>query len=682
MAGDCPNCLATIDGVPYVRMCQTEAKEALRVRTFRPTDPPPIPDERSADSPTRRNRHVDVVVVGAGTSGTGEAERLISTGHEVVALETKNGQEVLAVYPGPEVIARCDGEIWRYHAHEVVVATGAAEIQPVVPGSHLAGVLTPGAATILGDAGVDLGTVVTAGSDVVRFEGKTRVEAVITRHADGNEVRHDCDTAVVSLGRYPRDILARMARPGEARTIGGAALRPDLPALPEAGTVCPCSEVEVADLDFVWSRGFQELELIKRATLAGTGTCQGGVCGPYLQAFVAERATASQSAFTARPLSRQMTLGEAAAGFRFPPVHRTGLDEVHRQLGARMDRIGGWWRPWKYPDPEAEYRAVREAVSLGDVSTLGKMLVRGPDAVALLEHVYPCRAADLDPGRSRYALVLAESGGVLDDGLISRLDEQTFALTFTSGGASFAEAWMRDWAHGLDAEVRIMDRTHSLGAINVTGPLASELLARAGLSEPLRFMRHAEAVVGGVLCRVFRLSFTGEVSYELHHPVSKSVPLWAELTRLGSDLGIGPHGICTLQTLRLEKGHVIVGMDTEPDSTPRRLGMEWAVRMDKPDFVGRAALERTNRLRLDRKLVGLTMDGPAPVDGTPVSFEDGGTAGYVTSAAWSPALRKVVMLAWVDLVDDAVPDTVVVDGRVAFHTPHPFYDPDGNRAKA
>jgi sarcosine oxidase subunit alpha len=159
------------------------------------------------------------------------------------------------------------------------------------------------------------------------------------------------------------------------------------------------------------------------------------------------------------------------------------------------------------------------------------------------------------------------------------------------------------------------------------------------------------------------------------------VDLWNALMDLGADLGIAPHGLQTLQTLRLEKGHIIIGMDTEPDSTPRRLDMDWAVKMDKPDFVGRPALARTNRLPLRKKLVGLSMEGVPPIDGTPV-YRDGAIGGYVTSAAWSPTLGSSVMLAWVDLVDGEVPDVVEVDGREARHVPTPFYDPEGVRARS
>ncbi|HVR32435.1 MAG TPA: glycine cleavage T C-terminal barrel domain-containing protein [Acidimicrobiia bacterium] len=691
-AGDCPNCLATIDGIPHQRMCRTIASSAMTVITTPVDVHPPLPNQRSGHRSGHRNVHVDSVVIGGGASGNAEANRLRAAGRSVSVLDAQDGSEALAVYRGPVVLARVDGEILRFHCDDVVVATGAAEIHPVVPGSGLAGVVTKRAAAQFAAAGVDLGVVVAIGSApdgvdsrlvegrLIAIEGHGRVRAALVE-TDGSVQRFECDTVAVDLGTYPRNLLARMVEDGSVRAVGGAAGDPTLPECPPAGTICPCSGVTLADLDFVWERGFDQIELLKRATLAGTGTCQGVVCTPYLRSFILDRGGELQPTFTARPLARQLNIGEAAAGFRLPPIQRTGLDSVHAGLGARMDRIGGWFRPWVYPDTDREYWAVRQAVSLCDVGTLGKMIVQGPDSVAFLERIYPCRIADIRPGRSRYALVLAESGGLMDDGLISRVDDATFHLSFTSGGASHAEAWVRDWATAFDADVRIMDRTHSLGAINVSGPRASELVARAGLGEPMSFMGHRPAEIAGVPCHVYRLSFTGETSYELHHPVRHSVDLWQRLMELGSELGIAPHGLQTLQTLRLEKGHIIIGMDTEPDSTPRRLGMDWAVKMDKADFVGRAALSRLAAMPLAKKLVGLIVDGESPVDGTPV-YRDGEIAGYVTSAAWSPVLGVSVMLAWVDLVDGAVPATVIVGGSEARHVPTPFYDPGGDRARA
>ena len=153
----------------------------------------------------------------------------------------------------------------------------------------------------------------------------------------------------------------------------------------------------------------------------------------------------------------------------------------------------------------------------------------GPDVVEFLERLYPCHVADIKPGRSRYALLLNERGHVMDDGMILRESETRFVLSFTSGGAANAEMWIRDWVDDWGLRVNVMDRTMSLAAINVTGPLAGQLLQRAGLADPPRFLGHVHADVAGVPCHVMRLSFTGEASLELHHPVDRSVELWRAL---------------------------------------------------------------------------------------------------------------------------------------------------------
>jgi sarcosine oxidase subunit alpha len=176
-----------------------------------------------------------------------------------------------------------------------------------------------------------------------------------------------------------------------------------------------------------------------------------------------------------------------------------------------------------------------------------------------------------------------------------------------------------------------------------------------------------------------RLSFTGEASFEIHHSVHRSVELWRRLMAAGEDLGIRPHGLQALFALRLEKGHVIIGMDTELDTTPRRIGMDWAVAMDKPDFLGREALARTAGLPDHRRLVGLTMDGQAPTEGSPI-WADGDVIGHVTSAFTSPTLGRAVMLGWEKRTP--FPEQVEVDGRPATVTAPPFYDPEGTRARA
>jgi sarcosine oxidase subunit alpha len=178
-----------------------------------------------------------------------------------------------------------------------------------------------------------------------------------------------------------------------------------------------------------------------------------------------------------------------------------------------------------------------------------------------------------------------------------------------------------------------------------------------------------------------RLSFTGEAAFELHHQVDRSVALWRALMSEGRDLGIRPHGLQALFGLRLEKGHVIVGMDTELDTTPRRLGMDWAARMEKPSFIGRAALERTAKVEDERRWVGFAMDGEAPPEGSPIRSTDrGDVIGNVTGSWTSPLLGRALMLGWQRL--GRFDGEVEIDGRRATVTPTPFYDPEGHRARA
>ena len=703
LAGDCPHCLATVDGVSYVRTCQVAARPGMVVNRHPDQGEPALPTTTTAAPPVGvSNAHADVVVIGLGESGTAAAAEATQAGQHVITLDARQCQEVIGIYAGPLVIARTDAGMLHVHAREVIVATGAAEIQPVAPGNDKAGILTARAAQALAAAGVDLGRVVAIGTppqnvnaqaiegQLLRFEGNGHVEAVVVRDAAGQEQRYACDTVSIGLGLQPRDPLLRMGQGLAVRVVGEAARPADVPPCPLAGTVCSCAHVTVDDLQRVWDRGFHEMELVKRSTLAGTGTCQGSVCLPHLRSFLKDRGGELQQPFTARPVTRQLTMGEAAAGAHHRPTPRTALDAEHRKLGAYMDRIGGWWRPQHYGHPLEEYWAVREAVSIGDVSTLGKLRVAGPDALKLLERLYPTKVAGIAPGRSRYVLLLDERGYVLDDGLILCEAENRYALTFTSGGASFAEMWIRDWAEGWGMDVRVLYQTMSLGAINVTGPLAGELLARAGLDpqHAPKFMQHTKATVADVPCHVMRLSFTGELSYELHHPAEHSVKLWRRLLELGADLGIRAHGIETLLKLRLEKGHIIVGQDTDFDTSARRINMDWAVKMDKPEFVGRQAVLRTNAVPLDKQLVGLEMDAPdgiAPFEGeciwNPSTAAGTEYAGYLTSSTYSPVLGKAVMLAWLKLVDGALPDKVTLNGRVARRVPTPFYDPEGNRAR-
>jgi glycine cleavage system aminomethyltransferase T len=702
LSGDCGNCLATVDGIAYVRTCQAPARPGLAVTSHPAEGLPSLPVVRTTDptspplAPQREVRRVevDVAVIGGGSAGREAGATAEREGKSVLVLDAGDGDEVVAIYAGPLVVVRTRHGMLHVHPAEIIVATGAAEIHPVCPGSGLRGLVTARAAERLHAAGIALGNTVVVGAApagvpatavagrLVRFEGTAdgRVRAVVTADdATGEETTTPAETVILGLGSAPRDVLARMAGEVPLTVVGAAAAETPLPAPPTDGVVCPCMGTTVADLDAVWSKGFRELELLKRSSQACLGTCQGGACLPHVRAWIAARTGEVPQPFTARPASRQITLGEAAADTYVDAFRRTPLHDEHLALGARMDRFGSWWRPWHYGDTVAEYWAVREGVSLGDVSTLGKLVVSGPDVVQALERLYPCHVADIKPGRSRYALLLNERGHVMDDGMILRESETTFALSFTSGGAANAEMWVRDWIDTWGLRVHVLDRTMSLAAINVTGPLARELLQRAGLADPPRFLGHVHADIAGVPSHVMRLSFTGEAAFELHHRVDRSVELWRALMDLGADLGIRPHGLQALFGLRLEKGHVIVGMDTELDTTPRRIGMDWAVRMEKPAFIGRAALERTAKLDDQRRWMGFAMDGPAPTEGSPI-WVDGEIVGNVTGSWASPLLGKALILGWQRRTPFR--DRVEIDGREAVVTQTPFYDPEGHRARA
>ncbi len=681
LAGDCGNCLAEVDGIAYVRTCQVAAKPGTVVLRHPRVGKPPLPVVDQGDL-GRTPAGADVEVMRS------HASRVVIGPHRAAGdslnLDAAEGIEVVGIYPGPSIVARiAPTGMLHLRADEVVVATGTAELQPVCPGSDLAGIVTPRAADQLANAGVHLGRVVRVGRELVRFDGDPtgHVSAVVTRAADATETTTPADTVIVDLGRASRDVLARMSPDPAVSVVGAAADDHPLPPAPVSGVVCPCMGTTVDDLAGAFDAGYTDLELLKRASWAGLGPCQGGACLPHVRAFLAGRTGVVPEPFTARPAARQITLAEAAADVSIDAFRRTPLHDEHLALGARMDRFGGWWRPWHYGDPIAEYWAVREGVSIGDVSTLGKLVVSGPDVVEALERLYPCHVADIKPGRSRYALLLNERGHVMDDGMILRQSETRFALTFTSGGAANAEMWLRDWVDTWGLRVHVMDRTMSLAAINVTGPLATTLLGRLGLTDPPRFLGHVEAEVGLVPCHVMRLSFTGETAFELHHPIDRSVELWRALMTEGRTLGIRPHGLQALFGLRLEKGHVIVGMDTELDTTPRRLGMDWAIRMEKPAFIGRASLERTGKLPETRRWMGFAMDGEAPAEGTPIrSLHDGEVLGTVTGCWTSPLLGRALMLGWQKREPFA--DRVLIDGREAVVTPTPFYDPEGRRARA
>jgi sarcosine oxidase, subunit alpha len=579
--------------------------------------------------------------------------------------------------------------------------------------SHISALLDAGVQVVaalvppeLADA-VPAGVETIAGGSVSSAQGRKRLERV-TVATEGGTARHiDCDALVVSLGYAPRDGLLRMSddpavsgagevvMPGcsveEAEASGVAAVSNLVVAEPPeersftqtGGYVCLCEDVSVTDLDAAWGEGWHSSEILKRYTTATMGPCQGTLCGRHLASFVAARGVAPESAArtTSRPPAVSVRLEDLAAGVSEVLDKRTSLHDIHIAAGARMDRSGGWMRSYSYGDVRDEYRAVRERVSIMDVGTLGKFLVAGADAERLLDLVFPCRVEGLAPGRSRYVLALDEAGYVFDDGLISALGNGGFYLTSTSGGADNMEAWLRDWADRWDLHVHLVNQTSMLGAINVAGPRSKELLSRLGASDAgaIAYPGHARLDVDGIGCLAIRAGFVGEVAFELHHSRSEGPRLWAALVEAGADLGLAPHGLDALDILRLEKGHIYVGQDAMPDDHPRKLGLGWAVSMDKPVFVGRTSLERMSELPLERRLVGLTFEGTVR-RGAPLSA-GGRIVGRVTSAAFSPTLSRNIGLGWISGTEDEPPAPLTASGVAAAVVEKPFYDPRGERLR-
>ena len=231
---------------------------------------------------------------------------------------------------------------------------------------------------------------------------------------------------------------------------------------------------------------------------------------------------------------------------------------------------GAWRRPYAYGDPAAEVRAVHDAVGVIDVSTLGKLLVRGPDAVVFLERLYPNRFADLKLGRIRYAVLGTDAGRIMDDGTVARIAGDEFYVTTTSTGAEAVFEWFEWWNAVWRLDVEIVDATGALAAVNVAGPRARDLLGRLTdldvSADAFTYLDARQALVAGVPALLLRIGFVGELGYEIHVPSPYGESLWDAILEDGADLGVKPFGLEPQRILRLEKMHVIVGQDTDSES--------------------------------------------------------------------------------------------------------------------
>jgi sarcosine oxidase subunit alpha len=452
---------------------------------------------------------------------------------------------------------------------------------------------------------------------------------------------------------------------------------------------CLCEDVTAKDIRLSVEEGYDSIELSKRYTTTTMGPCQGRMCQlPAVRLMAKETGQSLEEVgtTTARPPWVAVPMG-ALAGRPFEPAKRSSIHARHRELGGNIMWAGDWRRAYDYGNPRSEALAVHEAAGLIDVSTLGKLIVRGPDAGELLDRLYPNRFSNLKPGRIRYGVMASDAGRIMDDGTVCRLDDDAFYVTTTSSGAGAVYEWFSWWLADWGLRVHLTDVTQGLGAVNLAGPRARVIMARVTeldcSGEAFTYLDGKRAEVAGVPCLILRIGFVGEVGYEIHFPAAQGEHLWNALLDAGRRDGLKPFGLEPQRLLRLQKMHILVGQDTDSESNPFGAAMPWIVKLDKEqDFIGRWALERFAEQPSETALVGFTLaDGQVPTEGAAVLRDGEGPMGQVTSARYSPQLGKVIGMAWVPaaLAKDGAGVTIADNGRrlAAEVVTKPFYDPDG-----
>jgi len=459
-------------------------------------------------------------------------------------------------------------------------------------------------------------------------------------------------------------------------------------------------DLQLKDLINAAKEGFDNIELMKRFSTVGMGPSQGkhaNMNGIRVLAAVTGRSIDQTGSTTARPMFHPVPV-QALAGRRFRPERLTALHQWHLDNGAQMMEAGVWMRPEFYGRPEEreqailrEVQAVRTALGLIDVSTLGKIEVMGPDAGKLLDGTYTMRMSNIKLGMTRYALMVDDSGVIVDDGIVGRIAEDRFYVTATT---SHADATFRtlsrhviEW--GLD--VRLVNRTGTLAAMNLAGPHARTLLkplTDIDLSEEhFPYLGCREGTLCGVPVRLIRVGFVGELGYEIHLPVDAAEQIWNTLMEKGAEYGIRPFGVEAQRVLRLEKGHIIVGQDTDGLTNPFEANMPWAVPLKtKPWFTGKPSLALLKE-RCNRHLCGFMLpkgySGERPKE-CHLLIENGDIAGRITSIAYSPSLGRYIGLAMVDMPLAATEGDFKVrvdSGELVSLEPcaTPFYDAEGAR---
>ena len=483
--------------------------------------------------------------------------------------------------------------------------------------------------------------------------------------------------AAKAAGFKPKTGKAPVANDVEEAPIAGIWLMPQGAgaALKMKAWLDYQNDVKVSDVQLAAREGYESVEHTKRYTTLGMATDQGklsNINGLAVLSQALNQAIPQTGTTTFRPPYTPISMGAIGGAARdelFQPIRKTPMHGWHVDNGADFEPVGQWRRPYSFPNAgEGLHDAVnreivntRENVGLLDASTLGKLIVKGPDAGKFLDMLYTNMMSTLPVGKCRYGLMCTENGFLTDDGVVARIDEDTWLCHTTTGGADRIHAWMEDWlqCEWWDWKVYVANVTEQYAQVAVVGPKARKLLEKLGgmdvSKEALPFMQWADGTLGGFPVRVYRISFSGELSYEIAVAASHGRAFWDRLLQDGEEFGIMPYGTEGLHVMRAEKGFIMIGDETDGTVIPQDLGLGWAISKKKKDYLGKRAQERSHMVDPDRwKLVGLeTVDGSVIPDGA-YAVGDGYNAngqrltqGRVTSTYYSPTLKRGIAMGLV-----------------------------------
>jgi sarcosine oxidase subunit alpha len=472
------------------------------------------------------------------------------------------------------------------------------------------------------------------------------------------------------------------------------------------------NDVKVSDVQLAAQEGFQSVEHAKRYTTLGMATDQGklsNINGLATLAGALNIPIPEVGTTTFRPPYTPIPMGSIAGLARdevFQPIRQTSIHAWHEQNGAYMEPVGQWRRPYCYPKTgeshsdavKREINQTRGSLGLLDASTLGKLLVKGPDAAKFLDMLYTNMMSSLKVGKCRYGLMCSENGFLSDDGVVARINEETFLCHTTSGGADHIHAQMEEWlqTEWWDWKVYVANVTEQFAQLGVVGPNARAILEKLGgmdvSKDALGLMEWKDGQIAGFEVRAFRISFSGELSYEIALPANQGIAFWQVLLEAGQEFGVMPYGTEALHVMRAEKGFIMIGDETDGTVIPQDLGMNWAISKKKTDFLGKRAQERSYMVDPNRwRLVGLeTTDGSVLPDGAYAvgqghnANDQKNTIGRVTSTYYSPTLSRGIAMGLVhkgpermgEIIDFPKIDGTVVKVKIVDQV---FFDKDGEK---